>query len=149
MDRNKEMDLIPVYRSAFRGYIWLSTPLPFLFLCSGYLAPTPKAMCRLITASFLMLFLYVMFHRYDTIRIAMKKQGLPMKQSTWKTWLGRLGMILFAVFLVGQFLTPEIPFVVKGIYASVYYLVSVIRWYRKTNDPRRKGNEKEAHEPID
>lgn len=126
------------WRSTFRGYIWLSAPLPFLFICAGYLTSDLKTICRLVTAGLRILYLFIMYRRYDEIVQAMKKQGLAPALSTGKKVLICLGLLAVACVLYGIVLIPTIPLFLRGMMSTGYYLILTICWYQTIKEPKKE-----------
>lgn len=130
------------WRSTFRGYIWLSAPIPFLYTCAGYLTSNLKTVCRLIAASFLMLYLFIMYRRHDEIVQNMKQRGSFSPAFKMKRLLICLGLLAMAGVLYGVMLIPIIPLFIRGMIATGYYLALMVCWYQSINEPRRKCDEK-------
>lgn len=139
MQERKQKEVpIDQWRSAFRGYIWLSAPLPFLFFCCGYLTPDLKTVLRLFTAGFFMLFLYVMFYRYDKIRHYVPPQKEITKRKGLKKWLTGIGLLILTILLVGLVTNLYIPLYLRGLIASGYYILLAICWYQKIKEPTKE-----------
>lgn len=135
-DKKQQEAQISQWRSAFRGYIWLSTPLPFLYFCCGYLIPDLSTLFRLFTAGIFMLFLFVMYYRYDKIHHYMVQHGEAPKHKGWKKWILRIGPLFLAALLIGAAVNVYIPLYIRGLLASGGYLLMALCWYQNIKTPK-------------
>lgn len=138
-DNKKDMETkLARWRSAFRGYILHGAPLPFLFICAGYLTSDLKTICRLFTGTLLLVNLFIMYWRQDGIIQAMKEQGTFIKPPIWKRLLVKFVFLVLAVLLIIVLLNPFIPIYIQGLLACAYYLAAVITWYQRIKEHKKE-----------
>ena len=136
--KKKKEEQLSQWRSTFRGCIWLSTPLPFLFFCCGYFVPRVCTVLRIITTAHFMLTVFVMLYRYDDLKYEMRQRGELRTKAAWKSALTIVILLSLGVALFGIVTNLYVPLYLRGLIASGYYILLAICWYRKIKEPTKE-----------
>ena len=137
VDQNKS-EVLLAWRSAYRGYIILGIPYPFLCICAGYLTYGWRIITWLIAGSCLLIHLLILHQRHGRLVQAMKRTGFLSPWPGKRRWTFRIVASILGVLLFGFIINPMIPLFAKGLLASAYYLFVTIVQYQKVREPQKE-----------
>ena len=118
-----------------RGTISLGMPVPFLYFVAAYLTFFLKWAVRLFLVLLMLALMLKLHQKLDNLRKIKRSAGCTGPKTRTKILLHRIAALVGVIILFSLFLNPSIPPYIKGILASVYYLLLISPGYSQT----RKG----------